>query len=301
MRPRTARTGFTLIELLVVIAIISLLVAILMPALKGARLSARLAVSLSNMRQINTAANNYMTDNKGYMPIVIPYSARSMAPATPTQEAPGYCTWTFGGKNNHAWWSGRTHADIEAADRPLNPYLVTVPFEAPDRPTPMPAGDMRRVNDQAPAFRDPSDNVSYQRGWDPSLTPVPIPNATISAYDDVGTSYQLQTHWFDKLLTQANFPAPRWRKTWDFGTKRFAVSDGFSPSRMVWVHDQYADLIVHVANPRFQLKNGYGDINKSIMGFMDGAARYLPVIPGNTPASYSNSDYSMEFEFLKPR
>lgn len=53
------RRGFTLIELLVVIAIIALLVAILLPALSEARTAAQGAVSISNLRQLNTAIATY--------------------------------------------------------------------------------------------------------------------------------------------------------------------------------------------------------------------------------------------------
>ena len=56
--------AFTLIELLVVIAIIALLVAILLPALGTARATAKLAISLSNLKQFGIANNSYATDFK---------------------------------------------------------------------------------------------------------------------------------------------------------------------------------------------------------------------------------------------
>ncbi|XAM00497.1 prepilin-type N-terminal cleavage/methylation domain-containing protein [Phycisphaeraceae bacterium D3-23] len=60
------RAGFTLIELLVVISIIALLIGILLPALGKARQSARAAQDLASLKQMETAHQAYMTDNKGY-------------------------------------------------------------------------------------------------------------------------------------------------------------------------------------------------------------------------------------------
>ena len=57
------REGFTLIELLVVIAIIAVLMGILMPALRTAKEQGRMAVCLSNLRQIGLASQLYAEDN----------------------------------------------------------------------------------------------------------------------------------------------------------------------------------------------------------------------------------------------
>lgn len=59
--------AFTLIELLVVISIIALLIAILLPALRSARTAAHMAVSLSNLRQIQIAQHAYAADWQGYI------------------------------------------------------------------------------------------------------------------------------------------------------------------------------------------------------------------------------------------
>jgi prepilin-type N-terminal cleavage/methylation domain-containing protein len=63
------RRAFTLIELLVVIAIIAILAAILFPVFAQAKLSAKAASCLSNLRQLNTSFVMYQTDNEDLFPL----------------------------------------------------------------------------------------------------------------------------------------------------------------------------------------------------------------------------------------
>ena len=61
------RSGFTLIELLVVISIIALLIGVLLPALSGARESARVLKSKSDLRQLITGYTAYQNDYQGHV------------------------------------------------------------------------------------------------------------------------------------------------------------------------------------------------------------------------------------------
>lgn len=65
--------AFTLIELLVVIAIIAILAAILFPVLTQAKSAAKSTASLSNVKQIGTAAQLYMGDYDDMTPPVFWY------------------------------------------------------------------------------------------------------------------------------------------------------------------------------------------------------------------------------------
>jgi prepilin-type N-terminal cleavage/methylation domain-containing protein len=308
------RRGFTLIELLLVIAIISVLVALALPGLAKVRQAARQAQSASNLRSITTAATTYRGDNKGYSPIVLSYlrgiASRPAFKATPWTDPnlEGFASWGFVGKNNSAWWAGPENVngaptyDIEAADRPLNRYLFDYEFRAPTPPIQMPPNDPERSAIVTEVTRDPTDNVTYQRYWPADQTRPPVPDFRVSCYEDVGTSYQFQAKWFDQLYGTPEFPrsAKGFYEAFAFGTKRMALAEGFQPARQVWANDQYADVVTNNKNSQLQVRNGYGDINRSLLAFLDGHVKYLPVLPGNTLASYKNSDYTMIYEDLRP-
>ncbi|MEX0775368.1 MAG: hypothetical protein WD042_06590 [Phycisphaeraceae bacterium] len=53
-----------------VVAILALLLALILPALGSARESARQALCASNLRQVGEASSSYVTDNRGWMPVV---------------------------------------------------------------------------------------------------------------------------------------------------------------------------------------------------------------------------------------
>jgi prepilin-type N-terminal cleavage/methylation domain-containing protein len=300
---RRAPGGFTLIELLVVIAIIALLIGILLPALGKARKAGRMAVSMSNLKNITTAGAAYQTDYKGYMPITPVYDNPNNHTQPRSGEAPqGLATWSFGGKGNARYWLGADSGafDIPHTSRPLNTYLYDLDMTRPA------TGNGRwqsnaseRTNVQMPVFKDPADNVSLQREPFPSAPPPT--EQVFSCYDDVGTSYQMNVKWFYQIASSAfggvgtvgNFD-----QAFKLGTQRMKLADSFTPSRFVWVHDQWADVVTHNPDVNVRIKNGYDDYNRSLMGYLDGHVAYNEVKPGVTDDAFQNDRYTFVYDDL---
>jgi prepilin-type N-terminal cleavage/methylation domain-containing protein len=140
---RFRSSGFTLIELLVVIAIIAILAAILFPVFAQARVKARQATSLSNLRQLGMALALYRTDYDGV-------NARhrfcpDLASDPLCTTAPGP---TFTGPAE-VWWA---------------PYDNSV---APDSPGPYPsfhAGFLQPYVKNSQVFKSPGD-ARWQCGY----------------------------------------------------------------------------------------------------------------------------------------
>ena len=290
--------GFTLIELLVVIAIIALLIGILLPALGSARLLGYQSVSLSNVRQLQIAFFNYKTDFKDNIPMKMSWNRGSVG---------GWCTWSYGGKNASTYWRSAFGGvfDEPAFTKPLNPYVYPeLTLATPTGYNPVPTGfeegnpsENDRVAVEMPAFRSPGDKKTHQRNW-------PTANTEFSSYDDVGTSYHVNMRWWSagdmSRFSEWGPPPLRYPKgsaRWEEGMKRFRQAEFFDPAKMVWIHDQTADVVANDSQGRDWMGE-FNEKNKSVMAFYDGHAEYLyiePKDPRNPDANLTTEKYTFIF------
>ena len=255
------RSGFTLIELLVVIAIIALLVGILLPALGKARTSSRLAVSLSNVRQIQGATLGYRNDFKDQVPTFFGYQFdRPEGPQNPPFTA---AVWFYGGKYCNTRWTAQSIYDLPPGRRPLNGYLY--PDATLDRT--LIASNRGRV--ELPAYKSPGDRGS---AYDIDGTSG-VFNYTITGYDDIGTSYPMNFFWWS--TGRLDNTAAGWIEAsrWAHRQLNLASTD---PTKLVTYSDQTAPVIITDDAPVPSRRMGeFGDGNRSVMSFLDGHADYM--------------------------
>jgi len=114
MKYHSQNRAFTLIELLVVIAIIAILAAILFPVFAKAKMAAKQITCISNLKQIGTAFQMYLSDNDDSFPVVY------------RQDADAVGDWT--GELASGFWAPGNNAQVDYAKthsiRALfNPYV----------------------------------------------------------------------------------------------------------------------------------------------------------------------------------
>lgn len=274
-RRRSGRSGFTLIELLVVISIIGLLISILLPNLKSAREQAKKVQCMSNLRQVSVMLFNYVNEF-GEIPIEETSSG-------------SWCTWKWGGwggRNRQYWqdYAGGVFY-IPTEERVLSRYFFMPPNhqqpdEAPGRDGIWDTADDLLV--EMPMFECPADFGSAQgEFWDYYNM-----KGTITAYDDIGSSYDLNMLWYYQShkdftgIQTFDFP-----ERFKFGRelwKRMLYRD---TSRFVTVYEDPMDRAIHEPDsyinttgpPGTLLPGFHGKFSTHMMAMLDGHVEYLKV------------------------
>lgn len=230
--------------------------------------------SVNKLMKIGMAAARYQADHQNYLPLV-------MSP----QPNPGqsWCSWSFGGKNCNSYWISNNGGlfDAQARYRPLNAYMYPGRVWKPA----LGSTSAGRRFEQAEEFRDPSDAASYQRFW-------PTPTTSITNYDDVGTSYQTNMAWFQQVAAETG---GSFTQRFNEGTRRIAANERLLPSKFVWCADVYLDIVAHSTWTGTQFRNGWGDVNRSCMLYLDGHAAYQPTVPGAAIYTFNNANYHLQF------
>lgn len=233
--------GFTLVELLVAVSIITVLLSLLIPSLRA---------SMEHGRTVKCQAN-LGTVAKG----VIGYALEGDAFPITADESGKPVSWRYGG------WTGakdfwKDHLDgayyVPTAERPLSLFMHRSP------------GD----NERLPDFQCPSDRRSSRVG-PPGLAPIEL-----SAFEDVGTSFHLNWHWFGIQTWVPGLPpsqnrdidrVPRGERIW----WKYMQSNA---ARFVTLLEDPANYAL--ANRR-QADGNHGKFSKHNFGFLDGHVEFL--------------------------
>ncbi|MCH7701763.1 MAG: prepilin-type N-terminal cleavage/methylation domain-containing protein [Planctomycetes bacterium] len=261
-RRRRRTGGFTLIELLVVVSIIALLISILLPSLSRAREQAKLTVCQSNISSVGKTFILYLLDlNK------IPLFQTSNN---------SWCSWSFGGWSgtNRDHWEGIAGGvfNIETADRPLSVYALkggTIARAVDTVPDDWAGGPETWPTEETPSYKCPSDQLSAQWQWgNPDSTQV-------SAYNDVGSSYQLNFHWWgqateDEACEPTDLPCQV-----NLGVLLYLGQMNRNPARFVSLMEDPMDWGLAAGwpgGPGIQTMGFHGRFSKHVTFFLDGHA-----------------------------
>jgi len=273
---RRRRTrGFTLIELLVVVSIIALLISILLPSLSRAREQAKLTVCSANMNGITKVLLTYLFD-LNQIPL---YAIRN-----DSGQPVGWASWTYGGWSgrNREWWDDYAGGifNVQTSERPLTVYALKGGHIADQEDIAPPGEDPERwPTEEAPAYKCPSDTISAQWQWGQDGTD----STQLSAYDDIGTSYQLNFSWFEQYWPSQCPPDMDSTECFGYATdvlgpKFFLKQMTKNGSRFTALFEDPCDFGLNAAQglggSGIQTMGFHGRFSRHVASFLDGHASY---------------------------
>jgi hypothetical protein len=256
------RRAFTMREMAALIAVCVLAVALLAPVTRGARRDGGLSGSLNNVRLILAAQAAYTTDHN-----LMPMRGTGYT----NGQLNGWDTWNFGGKNNRVPYSPALF-DEPAYARMLNAYLY------PDVGIPRPAGYFSvgsgptwnfnhgvpsptdRLALELPVYRSPGDTIHYIDG---------CVSAPGSHYDYLGTSYELNMHWWGA----PGYPGGG-SFTGQYNEACNRIRDQ-APANYIWIGDKVMTAALSCFSGNYP--GEFGGNRMSVCGFRDGRAEYIQI------------------------
>ena len=246
----TKHRALTLIETVVAVGLLSSMSALVVPTLSSAREDAKRLTCQSHLGQTGAALVTYLSDLK-LLPMY-------------TSSDSSWASWSFGG------WSGRNRAfwedlaggvfNIQTNKRPLTVYMTT--WTIPDEVDPF------TPTQEAPLFGCPSDNISAQWQWGGRP-------AGMSTYDNVGTSYQLNFHWWDQTADSPCPPGSGFCWPYRLSTLGYLIYEKYivrQPERFITMIEEPADSGL---GTDIQTMGYHGDFSTHMAAFADGHAEYL--------------------------
>ena len=153
--PNFVKKAFSILELLVSVTIVAVLVSLLLPALSRARDAGYQTVCAQNLRQLSTAWESYLSENKETFP---QFGAQP--------------DWFYGG----AEFADAAAVPTLAADRPINKYIQQ--------------DSVAQASEAAEVFHCPADHGVSRRGIQARAGNAPSILVNGSCFREFGNSYR---------------------------------------------------------------------------------------------------------------
>ncbi len=104
------------------------------------------------------------------------------------------------------------------------------------------------------------------------------PSPGLSCYDDVGSSYLLNMKWWHQVFGAGIPGVSTYSSAYIYGAQHVALALDTNPD-FVFMSDQVAGA-VSGSSLGLSLPGEFGGTNMSVLGYADGRAAYVQIVPG---------------------